>query len=89
LRFAAASQPWTLAGGRINNHMQQYLLAKARSTTGQTVKNQDLTGARFTHAQRAIAQETADQLAVKMTARTGDTWTGFVESYTPSIRRNT
>lgn len=68
--------------------MEQYLIVKARSTTGQTVKNQDLTGDRFTFAQRAIAQEVADQLAVKMTARTGDTWTGFVEAYTPSVRRN-
>jgi hypothetical protein len=68
--------------------MTQYLLAKARSSTGQTVKNQDLTGHRFTHAQRAIAQETADQLAVKMTARTGEPWTGFVEAYTPTVRRN-
>ena len=67
--------------------MEQYLLVKARSTTGQTVKNQDLDGQRFTSAQRAIAQELADQLAVKMTARTGDSWTGFLEAYTPTTRR--
>jgi hypothetical protein len=68
---------------------QQYLITKARSTvTGQTVKNQDLTGARFTLAQRSLAQESADQLAAAMASRTGDTWTGFVEAYTPTHRRS-
>jgi hypothetical protein len=69
--------------------MTQYLLSKARNTvTGQTVKNQDLTGARFKLSQRNMAQEVADQLAVKMSARTGDVWVGFVEAYTPSERRS-
>jgi hypothetical protein len=68
--------------------MEQYLLAKARNTvTGQTVKNQDLTGARFTLQQRSLAEESASQLAAKMTARTGDEWLGFVEQYTPTYRR--
>jgi hypothetical protein len=68
--------------------MEQYLLSKARNTvTGQTVKNQDLTGARFTQAQRAMCQQVADQLATQMTARTGDLWEGFCEAYTPSVRR--
>ena len=68
---------------------QQYLITKARSTlTGQTVKNQDLTGARFTLTQRALAQESADRLAESMSARTGHTWTGFVEAYTPTYRRS-
>ena len=67
--------------------MNQYLLAKARNTiTGQTVKNQDLTGARFTLQQRVLAEDSARQLAVKMSARTGDTWQGFVEAYTPTER---
>ena len=67
---------------------QQYLLAKARNTiTGQTVKNQDLTGARFTLKQRDLAEAAAQQLADKMTARSGDLWEGFVEQYTPSYRR--
>jgi hypothetical protein len=67
--------------------MEQYLLAKARNTvTGQTVKNQDLTGARFTLQQRTLAEDSASQLAVKMTARTGDVWSGFVEVYTPTVR---
>ena len=72
----------------INTSMNQYLLSKARNTvTGQTVKNQDLTGARFTLAQRHMCQEVSDQLAVRMTARTGDVWVGFVEEYTPSQRK--
>ena len=68
--------------------MSKYLLAKARNTvTGQTVKNQDLTGSRFTLQQQNLAQSSADQLAEKMTARTGESWQGFVETYTPSYRR--
>ena len=71
----------------INTSMNQYLLAKARNTvTGQTVKNQDLTGARFTLQQRSLAEDSARQLALKMSARTGDAWVGFVESYTPTER---
>jgi hypothetical protein len=67
--------------------MEQYLLAKARNTiTGQTVKNQDLTGARFTLKQRVLAEDSARRLAVKMSARTGDAWVGFVEAYTPTER---
>jgi hypothetical protein len=69
--------------------MEQYLITKARSTvTGETVKNQDLTGARFTLAQRVLAEDSARQLAEKMTARTGDPWVGFVEAYTPTTRRS-
>jgi hypothetical protein len=68
--------------------MEQYLLSKARNTlTGATVKNQDLTGARFTLAQRMMCQEVADQLAAKMSARTGEPWVGFCEAYTPTTRR--
>jgi len=55
--------------------------------TGQTVKNQDLTGAKFTQKQRVLAEEVAGQLAARMTARTGDTWLGFVQLYTPTTRR--
>ena len=65
----------------------QFLLPKARNTvTGQTVKNQDLTGGRFTLQQRVLAEDSARQLADKMSARTGDLWQGFVESYTPTER---
>jgi hypothetical protein len=67
--------------------MEQYLLVKARNAvTGQTVKNQDLTGGRFTLKQRVLAEDSARQLALKMSARTGDEWLGFVESYTPTER---
>jgi hypothetical protein len=66
---------------------EQYLLPMARSTvTGQTIKSQDLTGTRFTQKQRVLAEDTARQLADRMTARTGDTWQGFVKLYTPSER---
>ena len=68
---------------------EQYLMVKARNlVTGQTVKNQDLTGARIELRQRSIALELADQLAAKMTARTGQTWSGIVEVYTPTTRRS-
>jgi hypothetical protein len=67
---------------------EQYLLPMARNTvTGQTLKTQDLTGARFTLSQRVLAEDMARQLADKMTARTGIQWTGFVQTYTPTVRR--
>lgn len=67
---------------------QQYLLPKARNLrTGETVKQQDLTGGRFELRQRALAEEVSRQLASSMTARTGDSWSGFVEVYTPTYRR--
>ena len=63
-------------------------MIKARNIiTGQTVKNQDLTGARLELRQRALAEELASQLAEKMTRNTGENWTGFVEEYVPSVRR--
>ena len=66
---------------------EQYLLPMARNTvTGQTVKNQDLNGTTFTQRQRVLAEEIAGQLADRMTARTGDTWQGFVKLYTPTHR---
>jgi hypothetical protein len=72
----------------INTCMANYLLPMARSTvTSQTVKTQDLTGHRFTPAQRGMCQEIADQLAARMTARTGDAWQGFCEAYTPTVRQ--
>ena len=65
-----------------------YLLPHARNTvTGQTVKTQDLTGARFKLSQRAMAMEVAQQVADKMAARTGDPWTPFVVQYEPTSRR--
>lgn len=68
--------------------MTQYLLPKARNTkTGQTVKQQDLTGGRFTLRQRSLCQEQADKLANQLSNKTGDNWIGFVEEYTPSVRK--
>ena len=68
--------------------MTQYLVTKARNIlTGQTVKNQDLTGARLELRQRVLAEDLANQLAAKMSRSTGETWQGFVEVYTPSVRR--
>ena len=68
---------------------QQYLMVKARNlVTGQTVKNQDLTGGRLELRQRTIAEELAEQLAEKMANRTGEAWQGFVEVYTPTFRRS-
>ena len=68
---------------------QRFLIPKARnSTTGQTVKAQDLSGMRFTAHQRQLAQIAAQQLADKMAARTGDSWVGFLEEYVPSQRRS-
>ena len=67
---------------------EQYLLPMARnSVTGQTVKTQDLTGTMFTQKQRVLAEQVADQLAVRMTARTGESWLGFVKLYTPTVRQ--
>jgi len=67
---------------------ERYLLSKARNlVTGQTVKNQDLTGGRFRLNQHQMAQYSADLLAAKMTRRTRDPWQGFVEEYTPTYRK--
>ena len=68
--------------------MTQYLMTKARNiATGQTVKSQDLTGGRLELRQRVLAETLADQLADKMTRSTGQVWQGFVEVYTPPVRR--
>jgi hypothetical protein len=59
----------------------------ARNTvTGQTVKSQDLDNIRYTKLQRSIAQEMADQIAQKLTARTKQQWVGFLKEYTPRAR---
>ena len=66
---------------------EQFLLPMARNMiTGQTVKTQDLTGTRFTASQRRLAQAMAQQLADKLSARTGDQWQGFLQTYTPTQR---
>ena len=66
---------------------QLYLLPMARNTvTGQTVKSQDLSNARYTKLQKIIAQEMADQIAQKMSIRTKQQWVGFLKEYTPKAR---
>ena len=61
----------------------KYLLPKARNIqTGQTVYAEDLTGSKIPTHQRKIADLLAQQLADKLTVRTGDQWRGFVAEYT-------
>ena len=63
---------------------QKYLIAKARNEiTKVTVMHRDLNGARFTVKQRKLAEDFARQYAEKMTLKTEQPWTGFVEEYTP------
>ena len=61
----------------------QFLMPKARNLrTGQTVKQQDLTGRRYMPHQSKLAQQEADDLARSMTNRSRDTWQGFLDAYT-------
>jgi hypothetical protein len=70
------------------NMQQKFLMVKARSLdTQMTVKSQELDGLRYTPGQRALAQYAADQLAVKMSQRTNESWVGFVEEYVPQVRK--
>jgi hypothetical protein len=86
--FMSAVLKWILINILEENTMaDQFLLPMARSIeTGETVKTQDLTGARFTTKQRALAEDVANQIATKMSARTGQNWIGFVRAYTPTSR---
>jgi len=79
-----------LGSALLNTAMKQtYLLPTARNvTTGQKVKTQDLTGARFTLNQHAMAQEVAEQVARSVSERTGEVWEPVVVEYTPSARRS-
>ena len=64
--------------------MQKYLIAKATNQiTKQTVMHRNMGTAKFTIKQRALAEDFAQQYAAKMTKRTGEPWTGWVEEYTP------
>jgi hypothetical protein len=64
--------------------MQKYLIAKAQNTvTKQTVMHRNMSEAKFGLKQRKLAQDFATQYAAKMTERTGEPWTGYVEEYTP------
>ena len=67
----------------------QYLMPKARNLrTGQTVKQQDLTGRRYMPHESKLAEQTAEDLARSMSRRSQDTWRGFVEAYTASPVKN-
>lgn len=71
------------------NIIMKYLLPKARNlSTGQTVKQQDLTGHRFTLEQRNLATAVAEKFANELTARTKEPWVAFLEEYEPSVRRS-
>jgi hypothetical protein len=64
---------------------EKYLMPMARNIeTRQTVQGRHLE-VRYTLDQRWIAEEMCQKLAEKMTRRTGDTWVGFVQEYTPNI----
>ena len=71
------------------NMAEIYLLAKIRNTvTGQTQKVQDLTGHRWSLREAAQAQEFANAKAAEFTQRTGQSWTGFLERYTPTYPKD-
>ena len=60
----------------------------ARNTvTGQTIKTQDLTGGRFTLAQRNLAMDVARKIAEEYSARSRQLWEGYVVEYEPTVRR--
>ena len=70
--------------------MTQKLLVKIRNNrTGQTLKNQDLTGSLIgtSKLHRKLAEDLAQQYADKHSARTGDSWSGFVVEYTPGVNK--
>ena len=58
------------------------------TTTGQTVKIQDMDGLRYTPEQRFLCQERAENLASSMTRRTGDSWIPVIKEYVPSVRKS-
>ena len=66
----------------INIYMQQYIIPMARNLrTGQTVKSQDLSGARFIPSQRRECRLLAERLADQMTQRGPDTWQPVIQPY--------
>ena len=59
-------------------------MAKARNeTTKVTLMHRNQHANNFALGQRKLAEDFADQYALKLTERTGDTWTGYVVEYTP------
>tara|TARA_B110000503_G_C7005360_1_gene353333 strand:- start:406 stop:621 length:216 start_codon:yes stop_codon:yes gene_type:complete len=67
---------------------RKYLMPMARNTTtGQTIKIQELNGVRYTLDQRPFCQAQAEKLSKNMTERTGDSWLPVIKEYIPSIRK--
>jgi hypothetical protein len=68
---------------------RKYLMPMAKnSTTGQTVKVQDMDGLKYTSDQQLFCQQRAEQLAENMTQRTGDSWLPIIKEYIPSTRKS-
>ena len=64
--------------------MIKYYMPKAKNlTTRMTVMHRNMGNTKFTHSERKLCQDVADQYAAKLSTRTGDTWLGYVEEYTP------
>jgi len=62
--------------------MADYLLPMARNLrTRETVKSQDLAGARYIPSQRKECQILAERLADQMTRRGPDTWCAVIKPY--------
>ena len=71
------------AASSINIVMQQYIMPMARNLrTRETVKSQDLSGARYIPSQRKECQLLAERLANQMTQRGPDTWAAVIQPYT-------
>ena len=70
------------AASSINIVMQQYIMPMARNLrTSETVKSQDLSGARYIPSQRKEYQLLAERLANQMTLRGPDTWQPVIQPY--------
>lgn len=71
--------------------LTEYLCPMARNLrTGQTVKQQDLSGRRYRsgiQSERQEAEMAAQSLAERMTQRDGDTWQGYTTAYVINLRR--
>jgi hypothetical protein len=66
--------------------MEKHLIAKARNeVTKVTVMHKDLSGSVFTERHRELGEDFARQYALKLTQRTGQKWTGYLEEYVPGI----
>jgi hypothetical protein len=62
--------------------MQYFMPAARCQETGQRIKNQDLTGRRFSQFERQQAWLHAERLAASQSARDQQTWTPELIEYT-------